>query len=296
VVLLRAHVDPATFGAWWSGLALLYLGVAHFARLPRDGASAVYMAAYALLLCAQAPALLWSSEGPRVLALGIALAVSVWSIYLEDRDAGLRPLLNFLPQPWRRTVFTWVAAVAFPLWALLVFEWRGGTAVGAGIILCAVALLYSPAASRLHRAASPRAAPLLSVAYVLSALGPVLALADRTALSVTFVLDAVLLANLAKGIGSQPLADLGAAASIAAILTAPPNRLVPRTPAMLAAVAFLYSVAAVQAGRIQDIALFRRSLFWASRVLAAVTFLVASGHLAAGRTPAAFAGYATRGA
>ncbi len=289
--LLLLPVDHATIGIWWIGLALVYLGAARLLPRSPGSSSVLYLAAYGLLVCAQVPTLLWPSPGLQIVALGVVLVVSAWSIRLGDHDAGLQALLNALPPRWQKTFFASAAAALFPLWAVLVWKWRGYADTGAGIVLSVIALLYAQAGYRLSRAASPRARPLLSLTYVLSALGPALALADRRALSVTFLLDTLLLAGLARGFRSQLLADLAVGTSMATILAAPLRPPAWFTPPLLAAVALLYRVASGQAGRIPEIALFRRSLIWVSRIVAAVAFGIASVDFIDGRTVPGLAGY-----
>lgn len=192
--MLRVNVPLAALGAGWIGLGLVYIGVAQSARMSTEGAAALYLAGYGLLLCAQGPALLWPSKAFQALALGVALGVSAWSIYLGDHDRAVRVLLGGLPRPWPATLFTWIAAALLPLWALRVWLWQGGTVIGAGVMLCAVAFLYSPVAYRLAFTASPRALPLLSVAYLLGIVGPLLTLPDHVMLTLALILDTVSLA------------------------------------------------------------------------------------------------------
>ncbi|HEV2283719.1 MAG TPA: hypothetical protein VGX75_15150 [bacterium] len=291
--MLRWHVPLAALGAGWVALGLVYLGIAHRGWTPAADAAAFYLAAYGLLLCAQAPALVWPSTGLQVLALTAALGVSAWSIRLGDRDRVVQALLSALPAPWPATLFTSITAVLCPLWSALVWRWVFGMTPGMGVMLCAIALAYAALGYRLARAASPRATAILVVTYLLCIAGPALALPTRSTLSAALALDTILLAGLGMGLGSGRLAGFAAAASLAAVLVAPVPVPASLAPPALAAVAFLYSLARARTARVRGADVFGRPLFWVSRAAAAVTLAVAASRVADGRVPSGLGGYAS---
>jgi hypothetical protein len=290
--MLWARVPFYALGAGWIGLGVVYLAVASLRKASVEDTAILYLVAYGLAASAQVPAILWPSQGFRVLALGILTAVSAWSVRAGDHEPAVQHILGFLPSSWRKVVFVWTAVVLFPLSALLAWQWVFGMTPGAGVVASAIALAYSSAAYRLIRASSPRGVPFLLATFVLAAVAPILALPDPGALTLAFLGDTGSLAGLAIGFRSRRLADLATGASLAA-LVAQLRVGFPHTPVMLAAMALLYSLGEGQAGRIRGTDIFHQSLFWAGRVAAAAGLVAAVVQILDGQILSGLAGCAS---
>lgn len=198
------------WGAWlmaaWTALALAYLGLALLLRRAEKYVAWLNLWAHALMPLTVMGLLFnyvfsrreWFNT-PTVIALGGVLAVYVVSALIHDggRHPALSCWVSWLPADVRAEVFLWPIGFLIPVLAAIV--WWGSVLdrTWFGAVLAGTALLYVGAGQLLAKRKAPYRFPPHVYAYLLAALGVLVAFNDRLALATTLYLTVAVFAALA---------------------------------------------------------------------------------------------------
>jgi hypothetical protein len=202
--------EIAQSGAWimagWSGLALVYLGLAAIFRKAEDYVRWLNLVAHILTPVIPLGLMFnfvlvserWFNV-PTLVALGGVIFVYVTSALIHDsgKHPALSKYLEWLPDVFKNSIFLWPIGLLLPIWmaiawsgSVLVSSWLGAALSGLGLGYVGLGELL------VRRKADYRLAPHV-YAYPLVVAGILVASGDRWALLTTLVLAVGVFAALA---------------------------------------------------------------------------------------------------
>ncbi len=204
------QLDAPQSGVWlmaaWTGLGLVYLGLAASLRGVERYAARLNLWAHILVLCAcdglvtnyiQAPDA-WIA-GPTLAALGGVILVYVVSAVIHDsgRHPALSNYLTWLPERVASAVFLWPVGIAVPIWMALAWHWVGLDRPWLGVALAGSGLVYVGLGELLARRKAAYRPPPHAYAYALAAAGILVTLDEAWPLLTALLLAVGVLSALA---------------------------------------------------------------------------------------------------
>jgi len=197
-------------GAWlmaaWTGLALVYLGLAVGLRGAERYAARLNVWAHILAPCASCGLVAnyvlapdaWIS-GATLAALGGVILVYVVSALIHDsgRHPALSNYLNWLPDEVASAIFLWPVGIAVPIWMAMAWHWGGLDRPWLGVALAGSGLVYVGLGELLARRNAAYRPPPHAYAYALAAAGIPVALGERWPLLTALLLAVGVLVALA---------------------------------------------------------------------------------------------------
>jgi hypothetical protein len=200
----------AQWGAWlmaaWTGLALVYLGLAAFLR--KADKYAAWLNLWAMILTPLALLGLWSNwlataedwyAEPTLLALGGVILVYAVSAVIHDsgRHPALSNYTKLLPGEIQAAIFLWPLGLLLPVWLALAWWSSGNDWAWLGVLLAGLGLAYVGLGQVLARHKSAYRLPPHVYAYALGIVGVVGARNESWALLTSLLVGVGILASLA---------------------------------------------------------------------------------------------------